>query len=83
MFPALASNDYAYLNSGGSGPPPYYVTEAMRAADDLCAGPAYLEGVRLYARQAETCSRAREAARPNTPDAWCRSTSSGSASGWR
>ena len=62
MFPALASNDYVYLNSGGSGPPPYHVIEAMRAADDLCSGPAYLEGVGFYARQAETCSCAREAA---------------------
>jgi L-cysteine/cystine lyase len=62
MFPALASNDYVYLNSGASGPPPYHVIEAMRAADDLCSGPAYLEGVRLYARQVEMCSRAREAA---------------------
>jgi L-cysteine/cystine lyase len=34
----------------------------MRAADDLCSGPAYLEGVRLYARQAELAARAREAA---------------------
>jgi L-cysteine/cystine lyase len=62
MFPALASNDYVYLNCGSSGPPPYHVIEAMRAADDLFSGPAYLEGVGLYARQAETCSRAREAA---------------------
>ena len=62
MFPALAANDYAYLNSGGSGPPPDYVIEAMRRADDLCSGPAYLGGVGLYAHQAETNSRAREAA---------------------
>jgi L-cysteine/cystine lyase len=34
----------------------------MRRADDLCSGPAYLEGVGLYAHQAETNSRAREAA---------------------
>jgi L-cysteine/cystine lyase len=62
MFPALATNDCAYLNSGGSGPPPDYVLQAMREADDLCSGPAYLEGVGLYAHQAETNSRAREAA---------------------
>ena len=62
MFPALATNDYAYLNSGGSGPPPDYVIEAMQRADDLCSGPAYLEGVGLYAHQAQTNSRAREAA---------------------
>ncbi len=62
MFPALAKNDYVYLNSGSSGPPPYAVIEAMRAADDLCSGPAYLEGVGLYARQAKMASRAREAA---------------------
>jgi L-cysteine/cystine lyase len=61
-FPALADNDYVYLNSGGSGPPAYAVIEAMRAADDLCSGPAYLEGVGFYAHQAETASRAREAA---------------------
>ncbi|HEY6690352.1 MAG TPA: aminotransferase class V-fold PLP-dependent enzyme [Rubrobacter sp.] len=62
MFPALATNDCAYLNSGGSGPPPDYVIQAMWEADDLCSGPAYLEGVGLYAHQAETNSRAREAA---------------------
>ena len=61
-FPALASNDYAYLNSGGSGPPPYRVVEAMREVDDLCSGPAYLEGVGLFARQAQANARAREAA---------------------
>jgi selenocysteine lyase/cysteine desulfurase len=61
-FPALAANDYVYLNSGGSGPPSYAVIEAMRAADDLCSGPAYLEGVGFYARQAEVTARAREAA---------------------
>ncbi|HEX2740119.1 MAG TPA: aminotransferase class V-fold PLP-dependent enzyme [Rubrobacter sp.] len=62
MFPALADNDFAYLNSGSSGPPPHYVLEAMRDADDLCSGPAYLEGVGLIARQAAYSSRAREAA---------------------
>jgi len=62
MFPALATNDCAYLNSGGSGPPPDYVIQAMREADDLCSGPAYLDGVGLYAHQAESHSRAREAA---------------------
>ncbi len=61
-FPALADNDFAYLNSGASGPPPYRVIEAMRAADDLVSGPAYLEGVGLFARQAEANARAREAA---------------------
>ncbi len=34
----------------------------MRATDDLCAGPAYLQGVGFYARQAEAYARAREAA---------------------
>jgi L-cysteine/cystine lyase len=34
----------------------------MREVDDLCSGPAYLEGVGLFARQAEANSRAREAA---------------------
>ena len=33
----------------------------MRAADDLCSGPAYLEGVGFYSHQAEVASRAREA----------------------
>jgi selenocysteine lyase/cysteine desulfurase len=61
-FPALATNDCVYLNSGGSGPPPYAVIEAMRSADDLCSGRAYLEGVGLYDRQAAMATRAREAA---------------------
>ena len=34
----------------------------MREADDLCSGPAYLEGIGLFARQAEANARAREAA---------------------
>jgi L-cysteine/cystine lyase len=34
----------------------------MREADDLCSGPAYLEGFGLFVRQAEMNSRAREAA---------------------
>jgi L-cysteine/cystine lyase len=62
MFPALADNDFTYLNTGSSGPPPHYVLEAMRDADDLCSGPAYLEGIGLFARQAAYASRAREAA---------------------
>jgi L-cysteine/cystine lyase len=62
MFPALATNDCAYLNTGSSGPPPSYVLEAMRIADDLCSGPAYLEGFGLFVHQAEINSRAREAA---------------------
>ena len=61
-FPALADNDFAYLNSGASGPPPRRVIEAMREADDLCSGPAYLEGVGLFYRQADANRRAREAA---------------------
>jgi L-cysteine/cystine lyase len=36
--------------------------EAMREADELCSGPAYLEGLGLFSHQAETNSRAREAA---------------------
>jgi L-cysteine/cystine lyase len=62
MFPALASNDRTYLNSGSSGPPPDYVIEAVREVDDFCSGPAYLEGLGLFAHQAESNSRAREAA---------------------
>ena len=62
LFPALAENDYAYLNSGGSGPPAYSTVRAMREHDDLCSGPAYLEGVGLYARQRDAYARAREAA---------------------
>ena len=34
----------------------------MREVEDLCSGPAYLEGVGLFVRQAEANSRAREAA---------------------
>ena len=34
----------------------------MREADDLCSGPAYLEGVGLFSRQADANARAREAA---------------------
>ena len=34
----------------------------MREVDDLLSGPAYLEGVGLFARQGETKARAREAA---------------------
>ena len=62
MFPALATNDSAYLNTGSSGPPPYHVIEATRKADDLCSGPAYPQGVGLFYRQAEYASQAREAA---------------------
>jgi L-cysteine/cystine lyase len=61
MFPALATNDCAYLNTGSSGPPPDYVLKAMREADELCSGPAYLEGFGLFVHQAEMNSRAREA----------------------
>ena len=62
MFPALAGNSYAYLNAGGSGPPSYETIRAMREVDDLCMGPAYLEGVDFYAHQDEAYARAREAA---------------------
>ena len=34
----------------------------MREADELCSGPAYLEGSGLFARQADANARAREAA---------------------
>ena len=62
MFPALAGNSYVYLNSGGSGPPSSDTICAMREADDLCSGPAYLEGAGFYAHQHTTYARAREAA---------------------
>jgi selenocysteine lyase/cysteine desulfurase len=62
MFPALADNSYVYLNSGGSGPPSGDTIRAMRKADDLCSGPAYLEGADFYAHQHDTYARAREAA---------------------
>jgi selenocysteine lyase/cysteine desulfurase len=62
IFPALATNDCTYLNTGSSGPPPDYVLKAMREADDLFSGPAYLEGFGLFVRQAEINSRARQAA---------------------
>ncbi len=50
------------MNSGGSGPTPEYVVSAMRDSDDLCSGPAYLEGSAFYARCADANNRAREAA---------------------
>src|SRR5215203_4129559 len=62
MFPALVDNSYAYLNSGGSGPPSYETIRAMRKIDDLCSGPAYLEGADFYTHQNEAYTRAREAA---------------------
>ena len=62
MFPALTGNSYVYLNSGGSGPPSRETIAAMREADDLCSGPAYLEGADFYAHQRDTYARAREAA---------------------
>src|SRR5215210_1459530 len=62
MFPALAANDCTYLNTGSSGPPPYYVVEAMREAGEVVSGSAYLEGIGLFALQAGYASRAREAA---------------------
>jgi L-cysteine/cystine lyase len=61
MFPALADNAYAYLNSGGSGPPSRETIGAMREVDDLCSGPAYLEGADFYAHQRDAYARAREA----------------------
>ncbi len=61
-FPALADNSYTYLNSGGSGPPSRETLQAMREADALLSGPAYLEGVGLYAHQRDAYARAREAA---------------------
>ena len=62
MFPALVDNVYVYLNSGSSGPPPDYVTQAMRETDGFASGPAYLEGLGLFVSQAESNTRAREAA---------------------
>jgi L-cysteine/cystine lyase len=62
LFPALAGNNYVYLNSGGSGPPSRETISAMREADDLCSGPAYLEGTDFYAHQRDQYARAREAA---------------------
>jgi L-cysteine/cystine lyase len=62
MFPALADNDFVYLNSGGSGPPRYETIRAMREVDDLCSGPAYLAGADFYAHQRDAYARAREAA---------------------
>lgn len=61
-IPALAGNDYAYLNSGGSGPPTRRVIEAGREADELCLGRAYLEGADFFTRQHEANDRARGAA---------------------
>jgi L-cysteine/cystine lyase len=62
MFPALANNDFVYLNSGGSGPPSRETIQAMREADDLCSGPAYLEGTDFYAHQRDKYADARKAA---------------------
>src|ERR687893_189079 len=62
MFPALMGNDFVYLNSGGSGPPPHETIRPMPEADALCSGPAYLEGADFYAHQGATYARAREAA---------------------
>lgn len=62
MFPALADNSYVYLNSGGSGPPSVETIQAMRAVDDLCSGPAYLEGTDFYAHQRDAYARARASA---------------------
>ncbi len=62
LFPALASNDFVYLNSGGSGPPSRETINTMREFDDLCSGPAYLEGIGLYAHQRDAYARARTAA---------------------
>jgi selenocysteine lyase/cysteine desulfurase len=59
---ALAGNDHVYLNSGASGPPTFETLAAMRAAEDTFSGPAYLEGAGLFARQAASNARAREAA---------------------
>jgi L-cysteine/cystine lyase len=61
-FPALQDDSYAYLNSGGSGPPSHETLRAMREAEDLFAGAAYGEGVGLFARQREANERARAAA---------------------
>ena len=61
-FPALADNDFVYLNSGGSGPPSQATIQAMRSADDLFCGPIYSKGIDLFIRQAETNTRARTAA---------------------
>jgi len=62
LFPALMGNDFVYLNSGGSGPPSRETISAMRELDDLCSGPAYLEGIGLYAHQRDAYARARAAA---------------------
>jgi L-cysteine/cystine lyase len=62
LFPALAGNEFVYLNSGGSGPPTRETISAVREVDDLCSGPAYLKGVEFYAHQGATYARAREAA---------------------
>jgi selenocysteine lyase/cysteine desulfurase len=62
MFPALADNSYVYFNSGGSGPPSYETIQAMREVDDLCSGPAYLEGADFYAHQRDAYARARASA---------------------
>lgn len=61
-FPALEGNTYTYLNSGSSGPESHATIRAMREANEVLTGPAYLEGLGLFAHQREAYGRAREAA---------------------
>ena len=59
LFPALDGNEYAYLNSGSSGPPSYATLDVMRRVDDELSGPAYRTGIGIFARQRELSDRAR------------------------
>jgi len=61
MFPALEADGCAYLNSGASGPPSRRTLDAMREAEAFFSGPAYREGIGLFAHQGEANARARAA----------------------
>lgn len=61
-IPALADNDYSYLNSGGSGPPTRSILRAGHEAEVHAVGSAYLEGADFFTRQREVNDRARASA---------------------
>lgn len=61
-IPAFKGNGFVYMNSGGSGPPPYYVLQAMRETEELFSGPAYLKGGEYFSLLEDTMARARSAA---------------------
>lgn len=60
-IPALAGNDYAFLNSGASGPPSRRVLEATREADEFFSTEAYVNGA-FFKHLTESFASARGAA---------------------